>query len=447
MLCTSLLSDLTNKVTKALGKQVEKKKIEKWSEVVTKLDLDLNKKMNIVTAKEIKNITGEEPRLMAKIDQQEDLPSVFKKHNVFILPVDRQSYAILQGKGYHALEPIDSSGEKYLTDNPFPVSSAGIESESTYLDYAYATGLLGRFTKVNNLFLATHGRRTTPQFDFSVNGINLSVKGAQIEIDAGYENVEQIVLVEGKIGVPNTFIIRQLYYPYRSVHSDKKSTRTIFFCYDPRQHAYLFYEYDFQHPFQYDSIKFVRSGKYNILFKPTPIQDYRKVSPDKEKIRIPQADDINKIVEIPFRVAEGIDTAEKMANHFGFDKRQSSYYREASEILGLVELNRHTYSLTDKGRQYIQMPTHMRMKYFTKLLLEFPVINQIFLNLTVDRDKPATKTQVVDILRDNSDLTGSTLLRRSQTIFAWFKWIQRNVGLVEVSKEKVSFSRQMKLEF
>ncbi|QLH08922.1 type II restriction enzyme [Candidatus Nitrosotenuis sp. DW1] len=437
---------MVKRTTKTIGKHLEKRKLEKWSDIVTKLDLNLNEKTNIVTAKQIKSITGEEPRLMAKIDQREDLPSIFKKHNVFILPLDRQSYAILQGKGYHTLEPMDFDGEKYLTDNPFPVSSAGIESESTYLDYAYATGLLSRFTHVDNLFLATRGRRTTPQFDFSVGGTNLSVKGAQIEIDAGYENVEQIVLVEGKIGVPNTFIIRQLYYPYRAVHSDKKSTRTIFFCYDPKEYAYLFYEYDFQSPFQYDSMKFVRSGKYNINFKPSSLRDYR-VNPDKEKIRIPQADDINKIVELPFRVAEGIDTMEKMAAHFRFDKRQSSYYREASEILGLVELNRHTYSLTDKGKQYIQMPTHMRMKYFTKLLLEFPVINQVYLNLTVERDKPVTKNEIVDILKNNSELTGSTLLRRTQTILAWLKWIQRNVGLVEVSKDRVSSSRQMKLEF
>jgi hypothetical protein len=438
---------LVKRAIKVIGKQIEKRKLEKWSDIVTTLNLNLNEKMNIVTAKQIKNITGEEPRLMAKIDHQEDLPSIFKKHNVFILPMDRQSYAILQGKGYHTLEPMDFAGEKYLTDNPFPVSSAGIESESTYLDYSYATGLLSRFTRVDNLFLAARGRRTTPQFDFSINGINLSVKGAQIEIDAGYENVKQIVLVEGKIGVPNTFIVRQLYYPYRAVCSDKKSTRTIFFCYDPREYAYLFYEYEFQSLLKYDSIKFVKSAKYNVIFKPTSIRDYSKVAPDKEKIRIPQADDLNKIIELPFRVAEGTDTAEKLAAHFGFDKRQSSYYREASEILGLVESNRHAYSLTDKGRQYIKMPTHMRMKYFTKLVLEFPVINQLFLNLTIDRDKSVTKNEVVDILKDNSELTGSTLLRRTQTIFAWFKWIQRNVGLVEVSKENVSFSRQMKLEF
>lgn len=438
---------MTRREDKPTGKQLQKRKLEKWSDIVAKLPLDLSRPMNTVLATEIKQKSGEEPRLMAKIDEEEDLPSIFKRYGVFILPLDRHRYALLQGKGYHALEPMDFPAQSHPTENPFPTSSEGVQSESAYLDYAYATGLLSRFTNVNNLFLASRGRRTTPQFNLSVGGISLTVHGAQIEIDGGYENVDQIVLVEAKIGVPTTFIVRQLYYPYRTLYSDKKSVRNIFFCYEPTEQAYLFYEYDFQYPIQYDSIRFVKSGKYNIIFKPAPIKEYEQVTPDKEKIRIPQADDLNKIIELPFRVAEGIDTADKMAKHFKFDKRQSSYYREASEILGLVELRNHCYYLTDKGRHYINLPTEVRMKYFSKLLLEFPVINQVFLNLTVEREIPMTRNAIMEILRQNSDLTGSTLSRRTQTILSWFRWLEHNMGLVEVSRDKVSFSQQLKLEF
>ncbi len=432
---------------KPIEKQLAKRKVEKWSDVVAKLNLNLSRPRNFVTAKEIKDTVKEEPRLMTKIDEEEDLPSIFKRYGVFILPVSREVYAILKGKGYHALEPIESSPERYLTENPFPLSAEGVDSESAYLDYAYATGLLGHFSKVDNLFLASRGRRTTPRFNCNISGIDLTIDRAQIEIDGGYENPEQIVLVEAKMGVPTTFIIRQLYYPYRTLYSDSKSVRNIFFCYEPMEQAYLFYEYDFEYPIQYDSIRFVRSGKYNVVFKPTPIKEYQEVSADKEKLKIPQADDLNKIIEFPFRVAEGMDTAQKAAKYFDFAKRQSSYYREATEILGLVELRGNRYYLTDKGEQYIRLPTPIRMKYFCKLLLEFPVINQIFLNLSLERDKPVTRNDIVEILRQNSRLTGSTLGRRAQTIGAWFRWMHHNVGLVEVSKDKVAFSRQLKLEF
>ncbi|MDE1868170.1 MAG: hypothetical protein KGI08_10740, partial [Thaumarchaeota archaeon] len=143
---------MVRKETIQLRKTQEKRKLEKWSDIISKLNLDLTKGVNLIQSKEIKDITNEEPRLMAKIDQAEDLPSVFKKNGVFILPVDRRSYAILQGKGYHALEPMESSPEKHLTENPFPTSAEGVHSESVYLDYAYATGLLGRFSGVKNLF-------------------------------------------------------------------------------------------------------------------------------------------------------------------------------------------------------------------------------------------------------------------------------------------------------
>src|SRR5438132_823337 len=67
-------------------------------------------------------------------------------------------------------------------------------------------------------------------------------------------------------------------------------------------------------------------------------RDYQNITPTM-KIP-PQADAVHKIIQLPFRVMEGFDTAEKMAIAFGFHKRQSSYYRAASEELGLVEMNR-----------------------------------------------------------------------------------------------------------
>lgn len=106
---------MTRKRDESAEKQLAKRKLEKWSEVVSKLNLNLNRPKNYVTAKEIKDTSKEEPRLMAKIDEEEQLPSIFKKYGVFILPVDRSTYAILKGKGYHALEPIESEPEKHYT--------------------------------------------------------------------------------------------------------------------------------------------------------------------------------------------------------------------------------------------------------------------------------------------------------------------------------------------
>jgi hypothetical protein len=51
-------------------------------------------------------------------------------------------------------------------------------------------------------------------------------------------------------------------------------------------------------------------------------------------------------------VFEGYDTADKIKHVFGFVNRQSSYYRRASEILGLVSRDKGgRYRLTERGEE------------------------------------------------------------------------------------------------
>lgn len=57
------------------------RKIEKWSDIISQLNIDISKPINYVTPSQIKRITNEDARLMAKIDRQENLPEVFKENN------------------------------------------------------------------------------------------------------------------------------------------------------------------------------------------------------------------------------------------------------------------------------------------------------------------------------------------------------------------------------
>jgi PAB1-binding protein PBP1 len=61
------------------NKQIRKK--EKWSDIISTLNIDISKPVNHVTAKQIKQISNEEPRLMAKMDRLEDVPKIFKDNN------------------------------------------------------------------------------------------------------------------------------------------------------------------------------------------------------------------------------------------------------------------------------------------------------------------------------------------------------------------------------
>jgi hypothetical protein len=433
--------------------QIRTRKIEKWSDIIRQSNIDVSKSVNYVTSKQIKQITNEDPRLMAKMDKIENLPKIFRENNLFLLPVSRKEYAIVKGIGYHKLESItDVKPISHITQVPFPASLKA-ESEGVLLEYANSCGLLGEVTGTSNLIQTFRGRTTTPKFSFDVNGSQLTVHHAQIEIDAGFENSEEIILFEAKIGVPTSFGIRQLYYPFRTAYQgqNKKTVRNFFFCLkrDRDKRLYLFWEYKFDPYNSLESIKLVHSKQYQVkVSHRLSIKAYQDVIPMKNKKEIPQADDVNKISEFPLRVFEGNDTADKIKNVFGFVNRQSSYYRQASEILGLVSRDNHgRYRLAARGEEYLRLPSQQKSHYLCKLLLEFPIVNEVFLDISIDTNKVIKKEHIIGLLKKKSHLTGSTIGRRAQTIISWFRWIRNNLGIVEVSKDgDIRISRQIRLD-
>ncbi|MGB8936716.1 MAG: hypothetical protein WCC17_16610 [Candidatus Nitrosopolaris sp.] len=293
---------------------------------------------------------------MAKIDRLENLPEVFRENNLFLLPVSRKEYAIVKGIGYHRLETIaDIKPISFTTRLPLQ-SSWKTESEGVLLEHANSCGLLGEVTGISDLTRTGIGRTTTPKFSFNVNGSQITVNHAQIEIDAGFENSEHIILFEAKIGVPSSFAIRQLYYPFRTAYR-RKIVRNFFFCLNKQgeNKSYLFWEHNFNPYDSFDSIKLVQFKHYQVkTVNRVSVKEYQDVPRGKDKKEIPQADDVNKIGEFPLRVYEGYDTAEKIKHAFGFVNRQSSYYRHAAEILGLVSKDsRWRYKVTDKGEKYL----------------------------------------------------------------------------------------------
>ena len=161
----------------------------------------------------------------------------------------------------------------------------------------------------------------------------------------------------------------------------------------------------------------------------TSVKDYQRVSSDESKTNIPQADDVNKIIQFPLRVLEGYDTSKKMIDAFGFVIRQSSYYRQAAEILGLIiSEDNYRYKLTGRGEEFLKLPAVKRARFICKLLLEFPIMNNIFIDVSTDRNKTVTKQEIIQLLKRKSHLTGSTLERRARTIRSWFRWIRNNLG-------------------
>lgn len=406
------------------------------------LGIDCTEETYVITAKQIKAITRIEPRNMAYIDNQEDLPSAFAKCGSFLLPVANGKYVIVKGNGFHALED-PGPPETFEAHLPFPmVTLSGRTGEMQQLDYAYHAGLLSRFSGVAGLRGPTiRGRQFTPAFSFRVDGTkDIPTKGVQIEVDGGYESQDSILLFEAKIGQPVSFIIRQLYYPYRTWREsgEGKKVRTFFMTSKPAERIFSLWEYEFTDVNDYESIQRKRSKSFMVMERPFEPESFAEVSPAKEHARvIPQADDITKVLEFPFRVAEGLTNSKAIAIYFRFDRRQSSYYREAAEALGLVRLRGNEYELTEIGREYVGLPPDKRNQLFVRLVLELPVMNHVFLLVLQSSRQGVGLAEIADAIRERSHLTGSTPRRRAQTVLAWFRWIEQALGIVRVHRDRI----------
>lgn len=427
--------------TDLFGAPADRRRAGKWLQVVAGLGLDLSEPVSIVSGADVKRLTGEEPRLMAKLDQEDDLPELFRQHDIFILPTSNRDYALVRGAGYHVLEPPLDPPSDFGSRLPFVLSTSGTgRSEMQHLDFAFNAGLIEHFAGIGNLYLTIRGRRFSPKFTFRVgNSPRLTASSVQVEVDAGFEAQNHILVIEAKVGLPRTFHVRQLYYPYRVWGElvPEKTVLPVFFCFDDRTGLYSFWLYRFADPEDYTSIELIRRASFRVRPEPdTVVRAEDLPGPGAQPAgagSIPQADDLAKLIEIPFRIAEGIVTATALADCFGVQPRQGRYYREAAETLGLIAWESgDRYALTELGRRFIALPVERRHRFLCRVIFALPVIRAVLAELLLKPAHRLNRAELEAIIASHSNLSGATLRRRAQTLLAWFRWIQGTTGVVRV---------------
>lgn len=416
-----------------------------WETFVRETKIKLDGQSHVVDAKNLKKITQREPRLMAKVDDPEQLPNVLRNAGYSLLAITNGSYLIFQGDVFVSVPncPVQSV---YNPKIEFPLETIGRGTgESEYLDNAFNTGLLSDFTGSGSLYLTIRGRERTKRFNFlvSASNIEINVNGVQIEVDAGYEGENDIVLVEGKIGNRGHFNIRQLYYPFRHFSQlvPQKKVRTVFFSYDLSRATYSLHEFGFENPEVFDSIYHIKCCVYS-LSKPQIFAFEELFDRNFETVNniVPQADDLNKILELLTLINSGQNTVTDVADYFVFDVRQSNYYGEAAEFLGLITRNRGVFELTERGFQFISTDPSRQQFFIVKL-----VINSWFFKELLHRAKRKgyfTVSDIQDLIeaveKENGDkrYTQSTVGRRVKTIVSWTRWISEEFKSFELKDDK-----------
>lgn len=387
-----------------------------------------------ISANQIK--AEREPRLMAKFDHTINLPKIFADNGLSILPITRGDYAISHFDAYHTFEPITSEIQQ-VTMPPYiqSINSNNIPSEAIALNCAIATGIIADFTGDTDIIPTVSGRMGSGNFNFNIRDtltsrqLAIDVSNSQIEIDAAYEGVNYLSLLEAKRYISDDFLVRQLYYPYRVWQNRvTKPVKPIFLVHS--NGIYHLYEYRFRNPNEYSSIELVKQKNYSIEDTEITIDDILsvldsvKLESEPKYVPFPQADSFERIINLcELLNSSGEYDRDKITQNYAFNARQTNYYIAAGVYLGLIKPQ--SYKLSDTGIAILQQSYKQRQLAYCQRILSHKAFYEVT-RLYFDRGQLPDKVEIVSIMK-NSNLyhveSESTYARRASTIRAWVEWI------------------------
>lgn len=399
-----------------------------------------------VTADELKLHGGREPRLMAKIDTLAERPAILAEQGLALFPVRNGRYVLFpdpQGKCFFRFDAGDEPPVRAFRStvdlNRYDTYPRGQDaSESQALDFAFLSSLLPAFCGDPAMRLTLRGRLFSGDFRFRtpVGGLPIDVSRVQIETDAGYEGEEGVYLVEAKRGRREDFHIRQLWYPcLHWAARTRKRVVPIFFTYSNGQ--YFLTEFAFGEAF--GDFRIVRNRAY-CLEEPLAELDFAALldasgsdaGGREPEGTFPQANDLDKVVDlVQAAAAVGLNKTQ-IAESFGFDERQGDYYANAACYLGLLRRAEGNFEVTPEGAAFNALRSRAeRTRALVGIMLGIPSLREA-VRLLVEREFRAEKIgngELAAVIRDRTGLKGSTPERRASTLRAWLTWIARNVKI------------------
>jgi len=400
-----------------------------------------------ITADELKTGGGREPRLMAKIDSLSNRPEAFQEHEINILPVQNGRYILFkdsQNRSFYQFETPDENRqvEEYVSNkdlqafDSFPANRSFSESQA--IDFAYIASLLASYSHEENLQLTVRGRLYSGEFSFELPESKhlVEVANVQIEVDAGYETTDSLLLLEAKIARRDNFNIRQLWYPWMQwSQRTAKKVRPVFFSYSNGQ--YLFTEFKFDTTF--GSVEVIDNRVFTINESAVAYLNLQQILADSQpSIRIqtytiPQANDLDKVVDLIQFVSDDQNSKLKIAECFEFDERQADYYANAAGYLGLVERSetgQHSeFQLTSFGKQFLALKLRaQRTKALVEQMATDPLMHEVLKSLIRKNfdDALVSTQEIASLIENYSSLTGTTPMRRASTIKNWLRWLRKN---------------------
>lgn len=394
-----------------------------------------------ISASQIKEFR--EPRLMTKFDHRVNLPAIFRKHNLAILPVTRGDYVISSFSAYQDFEAPEAEVQRIsIPAHLQSLMPKFLVSEAIALNCANACGILSDFLEDEALVPTVSGRMSSGGFAFRIDTAlgpkTVSVDHAQIEIDAAYEGLYCLSLFEAKRDLSDDFLIRQLYYPFR-VWSGRvtKPVKTVFLIFS--NGVFYLYQYQFEEPGYYNSLRLVKQKNYVIATQITrsDIERLLRTVPQvpEPEVSFPQANSMSRIVNLMELLYERPMTRQEITSEYAFDERQTNYYTDAGRYLELIDKGRDEtggilFRLSPQGRRMMGLEYRERQLAIAAQILKHRVFHQT-LKLHLESGEMPDTQQVVRIMKQSHLYhveAESTYVRRSSTVTGWINWI---LGTIE----------------
>jgi hypothetical protein len=137
----------------------------------------------------------------------------------------------------------------------------------------------------------------------------------------------------------------------------------------------------------------------------------------------------------------GQNSIHEIADYFAFTDRQSNYYGEAAESLGLITRRVGVFELTERGKEFVSLAPQYQQNFILKL-----VINSWYFQSLIGTARKKgyfTKADIEELIlsvkKDNGSkrYSSSTIGRRVITIMAWSKWIAEEFKSFRVEDDDV----------
>ena len=395
----------------------------------------------VITSAEINTV--KEARLMAKFDRSAQLPQIFKRHRLSILPTARGEYVIGPfcthcPVSYHDARPKTLPVPALQTLDP-----GNLYSEAAALLYCFNSGLFADLLGSDQVRFTVNGRMSSGQFGFRVADTgggaahHIQVTNAQVEIDAGYETPDCFCICEAKNMASEELLVRQLYYPYRLWRARiAKPVIPVFLAVS--NDLFHVFRYRFDEEAYYNSLALVSHTAYSFGTHGVSLADlehlWRTVQPGPEPREhpFPQANSFARVVDLLAVLYERPLSRDEVTLKYEFDSRQTDYYIAACEYLELAERwqegGTHGVRLTEGGREILSRGVREKYLGLMERVLRRPVFHRA-LGAALRSGEVPNKNLVARMMMESRVAIGAnTMDRRASTVRGWIGWMLGQCG-------------------